>query len=38
MKVCVGGAPYHIDCNDYGFAQCVLYGDPTDDGTYVGCQ
>lgn len=38
MKVCVGGAPYHIDCADYGFSKCVLYSGPMDDSTYVGCR
>ena len=38
MNVCVGGAPYQIDCADYGFTTCVTYTDPSGGSDYVGCR
>lgn len=38
MSVCVGGAPYSINCTDYGFAECVTYTDPDGGNDYVACR
>ncbi|MBN2341530.1 MAG: hypothetical protein JXX29_14330 [Deltaproteobacteria bacterium] len=38
MRVCVGGAPYLIDCIAYGFSECGMYGYTSDtDNFIVGC-
>ena len=38
MQVCVGGAPYVIDCQDYGFNRCTTYvNHPKTGGDYVEC-
>jgi len=38
MQICVGGAPYSVDCTDYGFVGCVEYSNnPTTGKPYVEC-
>jgi hypothetical protein len=36
-QACVGGAPYVIDCTDYGFKACITYTDSTSMTPYVEC-
>lgn len=38
LQVCVGGAPYAINCRDYGFDRCITYvNHPKTGGDYVEC-
>lgn len=39
MQICVGSAPYTVDCTDYGFVGCVAYANhPVTGKPYVECQ
>ena len=37
LSVCVGGAPYNIDCTQYGFTGCTT-GTDSSNTTYAWCQ
>jgi hypothetical protein len=39
MQICVGGAPFVVDCTSYGFTECHSYIDhPTTGNDYVRCR
>jgi hypothetical protein len=38
LTFCYGGAPYTVDCGDYGFKQCSAGTDPDSGRTFAACR
>ena len=38
LTFCYGGAPFTVDCADYGFTQCSTGTDPDSGATFAACR
>jgi hypothetical protein len=38
LTFCYGGAPYNVDCKDFGFNQCASDTDPDSGRTFAACR
>ena len=38
LTFCYGGAPYTVDCKDYGFTRCATGSDPNSGQTFAACR
>ncbi|MEZ4373289.1 MAG: hypothetical protein R3B07_20870 [Polyangiaceae bacterium] len=37
MSLCYGGVPFAVDCQDYGFARCGMFNNPSSQTMFAQC-